>query len=125
MNRYVYSDGSISFGATKVTGITKSSGKLFCHGKFVNVVEVNVILNRFGPWMKKLCGGVVLVRHNFRAFDEKHFLNNVKKWHLEDLFRSCIKTFADMLPLFQNPFPETHSTILKKNYVMKLSVKLR
>ena len=73
LNRYVYSDGSISFGATKVTGITKSSGKLFCHGKFVNVVEVNVILNRFGPWMKKLCGGVVLVRHNFRAFDEKHF----------------------------------------------------
>ena len=28
-DQYVYPNGSISFGSTKVTGITKSSGKLF------------------------------------------------------------------------------------------------
>ena len=29
---YLYLNRNISFGATKVTGIAKSSGKLFCHG---------------------------------------------------------------------------------------------
>ena len=47
-DRHVYSNGSISFGATNVTGITESSGKLFCHGKLIDVVEVNVGLIRFG-----------------------------------------------------------------------------
>ena len=47
-DRHVYPNGSISFGATNVTGITESSGKLFCHGKLIDVVEVNVGLIRFG-----------------------------------------------------------------------------
>ena len=46
-DQYDYPNGSISFGATKVTGITKSSRKLFCHGKLVDIVKVNVSLNRF------------------------------------------------------------------------------
>ena len=47
-NQYVYPNGSISFGATKVTVITKPSGKIFCHGNLVNAVEVNMGLNKFG-----------------------------------------------------------------------------
>ena len=47
-DQYVYLNGSISFRATKVTGIKKSSGILFCHGKLVDPIEVNVGLNRFG-----------------------------------------------------------------------------
>ena len=41
-DQYPYPNGCISFGSTKVTGITKSSGKLFCHGKLVDAVEVNM-----------------------------------------------------------------------------------
>ena len=51
-DRYVYPNGSISFGETTVTGITKSSGKLLCHGKLVDAVEMNVGLNRIGFWLK-------------------------------------------------------------------------
>ena len=77
-DQYVYPNGSITFGATKVTGITKSSGKLFCHGKLVDAAEVNMGLNRFGLWLQKLCGRVVLVGHNVQAFDVNYFWNNVK-----------------------------------------------
>ena len=45
-DQYVYPNGSISFGVTKVTRITESSGKLFCHGKLVDTGEVNMGLNR-------------------------------------------------------------------------------
>ena len=72
-NQYVYPNRSISLGGEKVTGITKSSGKLFCHGKLVHAVKVNVDLNRFGLWLKDLCGRVVLVRHYVWAFDVNHF----------------------------------------------------
>ena len=37
---------ALVFGVTKVTGITESSGKLFCHGKLVDAGEVNMGLNR-------------------------------------------------------------------------------
>ena len=37
---------ALVFGVTKVTGITQSSGKLFCHGKLVDAGEVNMGLNR-------------------------------------------------------------------------------
>ena len=47
-DQYVYPTGRNSFGSTKVTGITKSSGTLFCHGKLLDAVEVNLGLNRFG-----------------------------------------------------------------------------
>ena len=30
-DKYIYPNGSIRFGSTEVTGITKSSGKLFCY----------------------------------------------------------------------------------------------
>ena len=63
---------------SKDTGITKLSGKLYSHGKLFDAVEVKVGLNRFGLWLKELCGRVVLVGHNVWVFDVKHFLNNVK-----------------------------------------------
>ena len=98
---------------------------MFCHGKLVDAVEVNVGLNRFGLWLKELCIMVVLVGHNVRAFDMKHFWNNVKKWHLENLFCSCTEGFVDTLPLLRNLFPEkpSHSQeelckdIVSKTYV--------
>ena len=89
-DQYVYPNGSISFRATKVRSIIKSSGKLLCHGKLVDAVEVNVGLIKFGLWLKELCSRVVLVGHNVQAFNVKHFWNTVKKWRLEDLFCSCI-----------------------------------
>ena len=46
-DQYFYPNGSFSFGATKVRGIAKSSGKLFRHERLVNAVEVNVGLNWF------------------------------------------------------------------------------
>ena len=58
--------------------------------------------------MKKLCVRVVLVGHHDRTFDVKDFWNNVKNWHLEDLFCFCIESFVDTLPLFRNLFPEKH-----------------
>ena len=39
----IYLNGSISFEATKVTGITKSLGKLFCQEKLVDTVKVNMV----------------------------------------------------------------------------------
>ena len=65
--------------------------------------------NRFGLWLKELCGRVVLVDHNVRAYDVKRFWNNAKKWHLEDSFCSCIESFVNTIPLFRNLFPEKHS----------------
>ena len=42
---------------TKATGSAKWSGKLFCYGKLVDAVEVNVGLNRFGLWLKNFAVG--------------------------------------------------------------------
>ena len=39
------------------TGSAKWSGKLFCYGKLVDAVEVNVGLNRFGLWLKNFAVG--------------------------------------------------------------------
>ena len=108
-NQYVYLNRSISFGTKKVTGITKSSGKFFCLGKLADAVEVNADLNRFGLRLEELCGRVVLVTHNVRAFDVKHFSNNLKKRHLKDLFHSCIEGFVDALLLHRNLFSQKHS----------------
>ena len=80
-------------------------------------------LNRFGLWLKELCASVVLVGHNVQAFDVKNFWNNVKKWHLEDLFFSCIESFVDTLRLFRNLLPEKHSHLQEK-LLRILSVKL-
>ena len=77
---------ALILGQQKFASITKSSGKLFCHGKLVDAVEVNVGLNRFGLWLKELCGRVVLVGHNVRAFDVKRFWNNVKN----GIWRICL-----------------------------------
>ena len=44
--QYAYRNGSIRFGSTEVTSITKSSGKLLYHWKLVDAVEVNMGLNR-------------------------------------------------------------------------------
>ena len=66
--------------------------------------------------MKELNSRVVLIGHNDRAFDVKHFWNNVKKWHLEDLIRSCIEGFVDTLPLFRNLFPAKHYHSQEKLY---------
>ena len=73
-----YLNGRISFGATNVTGITKSLGKLFFQGKLVAAVEVNMGLNRFVLWLQEICGRIVIIGH-VGAFDVKHFWNNVKK----------------------------------------------
>ena len=53
-DQYVYPNGTISFRATKVTGITKSSRKFSCHGKLVDAVKVNVGLNRLRLRLKEL-----------------------------------------------------------------------
>ena len=39
---------ALALGHQKVTSIKKSLGKLFCRGKLVDAVEVNIGLNRFG-----------------------------------------------------------------------------
>ena len=57
-----------------------------------------------------------MVGHNLRAFDVKHFWNNVKKWHLEDLFCSCIEGFVHTISLFRNLFPEKDSHSQEKLY---------
>ena len=49
-DQYVYLNGRISFGVTKVTGIIKSSGKFFCQGNLVDAFEVNV------GWIGLNCG---------------------------------------------------------------------
>ena len=114
-NQYVYPNRSISFGAKNVTGITKSSGKLFCHGKLADAVEVNADLNSFGLRLKELCGRVVLVAHNVRAFDVKHFSNNLKKRHLKDLL---------MHSFYLEIFFQKNTCVDQKNYMRILSVKL-
>ena len=100
-DQYIYLSGSISLRATKVTDIKKSR-KLFCHGKLVDAVEVNVGLVRFALLLKQFFVSVVLVGYNVKDFDVKHSWNNVK---LEDLLHSCVKGFVDTLPLFRNIFP--------------------
>ena len=77
-DQYIYPNGSISLRPTKVTGFNKSSRKLFCHGKLVDAVEVNVGLVRFALWLKQFFVSVVLVGHNGKDFDVKHSWNNVK-----------------------------------------------
>ena len=62
-DQYVHRNGSISLGATTATGIAKLSGKLFCHGKLADTVEVNAGFNRFGLWLKEFCSRVALVGH--------------------------------------------------------------
>ena len=97
-DQYVYPNGNISFGATKVTSITKSPEKLICHR-----LGLNVGLNRFGLCLKELC--VVLVGHNIWAFDVKHFWNNVKNniWRISFALAGSVNPVS----LFGNLFPFT------------------
>ena len=105
----------------KVTGITRSSRKLCCHVKLVDAVEVNVGLNKFGLWLKELCGRVVLGGRNVWAFDVKNFWNNVNNgiWRFSLLL---YWRFIEKL-LFRNIFSE-NTPIYKKNYTRILSVNL-
>ena len=89
--------------------LSSSSGKLFCDGELTEAAEMNATLNRFELSLKKFCGTVVLVGHEAWAFDVKHFWNNVKNWHLEDLFPSCLEGFVNTFPLFRDFFPEKYS----------------
>ena len=63
-------------------------------------------MERFGAWLGEFGLKVVLVGHNVRNFDMKHFWSFVKILSLKYLFEPILASFADTLPLFRNVFPE-------------------
>ena len=101
-----------------VLGQQKSLGKLFCHGKLVDAVAVNMGLNRIVLWLREICGSVVMVGHNVRAFDVKHFWNNVKNSMWMICFALALKVLlihSDYLEIFF----QKNTPIHKKKYLKK------
>ena len=84
----------------------------------------NVALNRLGLWLKNLCGMVFLVGQNIRVFDVKSFWNNVKTWHLVDLFRFCIEVLFKhihyLVIFFQKKTP-IHMKIISGSFLYNSS----
>ena len=66
-------------------------------------------------WLRQFQNDVVLVSHNSKTFDAKHFLRTIKSHKLIHLFDSVIG-FADSLLLFRNIFPGLKSYSLVNLY---------
>ena len=64
----------ISAGASRVTQLTVSRGKLYLMGKPVDAVEMKDALQKFVKWLKAKNKKVVLFAHNANAFDSKRII---------------------------------------------------
>ena len=71
ISMFIHLNGTISFEATKVKAITKSSGRLFFSWAVSWCCWSERGLNRFGLCLKELCGKLVLVGDNVQAVDVK------------------------------------------------------
>ena len=62
-------------------------------------------LRLFSDWMSTLDKQIVLVGHNIKAFDVKHFKRHVARSGLDFMF-DMIVGYIDTLPLFKSLYPE-------------------
>ena len=73
-SQYILPEGEIDKNASKVTGITKSCNRLFLNGRPVSSVSLSVGLQMFSHWLMSFKANIILVAHNAKSFDAKHFV---------------------------------------------------
>ena len=107
-NCYILPVAPISPAASRVTGLTKQGNNLFCHSKLVPSVSLTEGLEMFSNWLSSLNKQIVLVGHNIKSFDIKHFKRHVKYHELDSKF-DMIVGYIDTLPLFKSLYPKLTS----------------
>ena len=105
LDTYVLPNGDISSYSSKVTALTKRGSSLFHQGKLVSSVPIREGLVMFSEWLSSLNEEIVLLGHNIKAFDCKHFLRHTKECDLESSFQRIVG-YIDTLPLFKSLYPE-------------------
>ena len=66
---YVIPKGHIDINASKVTGITKRLGQLFCKGHPVEANPIPLVMSKFATWLSEINSYIILVGHNSKLFD--------------------------------------------------------
>ena len=74
MCSYVLPNVDISSYSSKITGLTKKGSSLFHHEELVSPVPIREGLVMFTEWLCSLNEDIVLIGHNIKALDVKHFL---------------------------------------------------
>ena len=103
---YVIPKGQIDTNASRVTGITKSFGQLFCKGRPVDANPISLVLSKFAAWLSEMNSHIILVGHNSKLFDAPRLTKIIENEGMIDNFR-YISGFSDTLLLFRICFPET------------------
>ena len=107
-NCYILPDAPISPAASRITALSKKGNKLFYHGKEVSSVSIKTGLRMFSEWLSSIKTEIVLVGHNIKSFDVKHFMRHVKNQKMDSNFHMIIG-YVDTLPIFKSLFPKHKS----------------
>ena len=115
-NQYILPSKNIAPSASKVTGLTVNSGKLFLHGKPVSSVDVKEGLLLFQNWLSSFGKEIILMGHNIKAFDVKHLLRHSNIHRIDFPF---LAGFIDTLPVFKS-FHPGQSSYSQENLYRKI-----
>ena len=107
-NQYILPCTGITSRASKVTGLTVKGGNLFSYCKLVQSVGLKEGLLRFSAWLFTLKVDIILVAHNAKAFDVKHFVRHINNHQLQEKF-VMICGFVDTLLMYKSLHPEQTS----------------
>ena len=103
-NCYILPDVPISGAASRITGLTKNGNSLFSRGKMVSSVSLVEGLVFFSDWLSAINNQIVLLGHNIKSFDIKHFKRHVARHGLDSKFHMIVG-YIDTLPLFKSLYP--------------------
>ena len=103
-DQFIFAQQNICPSASKVNGFTKKGTSLFHNGTLVDSVDIRHALEEFSNWLESLNDEIVLIGHNIKSFDTKHFLRTVKINKM-GLDFGMIVGYIDTLPLFKQLFP--------------------
>ncbi|XP_066523102.1 DNA polymerase III PolC-type [Hoplias malabaricus] len=102
-NAYLLPRCPMTFGASKVTGLTTSRRRLLLHGCPVDTIPITEALKRFISFLRTF-NRPVLVGHNCRRFDCPILLRVLRKFSLLEDFLDVVCEFLDTLPLSREMF---------------------
>ncbi|KAL5012907.1 hypothetical protein ScPMuIL_011458 [Solemya velum] len=122
-DQYITPTKSVSPGAAAVTGLTSQGGVLFYHGTPVPTLPLQGAMQQFLAWLDDRAP-VILIGHNFRAFDFPRIIRVVDRVKMNVAFKERVVGAVDTLPLFKEVFPgrDTYKqealvhAVLKENY---------
>ena len=108
-NVYILPLRGISPSASAVNKLSVSHGRLFYDGKPVTAVQLDVAIQQFLNWLQHFKEPCLLMAHNAKLFDAKHFLGALEKSNKTVQYSELVLGFCDTLPAFKELFPERKS----------------